>query len=144
MDDVVAYMATRASPDVAATLTWLDENEFSVAKQTGGSAEPFGNAQVEYRREDLGVRITKDRGEWILDLAPKGFDFMNIDQLLTVKNASEHKSDSDDEANWTSALPQLISWIEAEDRTEALEGARESWRVTVRQYWASFNPAPEP
>ncbi len=143
MDDVVAYMVTRASPDVTGTLAWLDENEFSVAKQSGGPAEPFGNAQVEFRRKDLGVRITKDRGAWVLDLAPKGCDFMNIDQLLTVKSASEHEPESDDKPSWTSALPRLISWIESEDRTEALEGARESWRVTVRQYWATFDPAPE-
>lgn len=88
VDDVVTFMLARASPDVAATLEWLAGNDFTVAKESDGSQEPFGNAVMVCRRSGLGVRITRNRGPWILDLAPPDFDFMNFNSLLAARETA--------------------------------------------------------
>lgn len=150
MEDIVAFMVTRANADVVATLGWLNGEAFKVVKQSGGPSEAFGNAQVEFKRNDLGVRITRDRGEWKLDVAPPGFDFLNLEYLLTAKDGEEAAAAPSEDASvksssktisWQQNLPGLITWIEEDDRSQALEGAREAWRVHVRQYWASFDPS---
>jgi hypothetical protein len=149
MEDIVAFMVPRASADVVATLGWLDGENFKVIKQSGGSSETFGNAQVEFSRNALGVRITKDRDQWKLDVAPPGFEFLNLEYLLTAKDGEQAEVSPTEAAaappskqtSWQQALPGLISWIEEEDRTVVLEGAKEAWRLHVRQYWATFDPS---
>jgi hypothetical protein len=147
VEDIVAFMVARADADVAATLDWLDGEDFKVLKQSGGASETFGNAQVEFQRSELGVRITVDRGEWKLDVAPPGFEFLNLEYLLTAKDGekvgvppSEVVKPASKDLSWHQTLSGLVAWIEEEDRTEALEGAKEAWRVHVRQYWATFDP----
>jgi hypothetical protein len=150
MEDIVAFMVSRATADVAATLGWLDGEDFKVVKQSGGSSETFGNAQVELQRNELGVRVTKDRDQWKLDVAPPGFDFLNLEYLLTAKEGETTVATAKNEPtvsgstkaiSWQATLPGLITWIEEEDRTDVLEDAKEAWRVHVRQYWSTFKPS---
>lgn len=140
-------MVSRSNADVAATLGWLAGEGFEVVNQSGGSTETFGNAQVEFKRKQLGVRITKDRDQWKLDVAPPGFEFLNLEYLLTARDAQEADTSvpkevsatpATKEVSWQASLPGLITWVEEEDRTTVLEGAKEAWRVHVRQYWSTF------
>lgn len=150
MEDIVAFMVSRANADVAATLGWLDSEDFKVVQQSGGASETFGNAQVEFQRNQLGVRVTKDRDQWKLDVAPPGFEFLNLEYVLAAKEGETTNTSVTSEAtvkhptkeiSWQATLPELITWIEEKDRTEDLEGAKEAWRVHVRQYWSTFKPS---
>lgn len=145
MDDVVKFMISRATPDVATTIGWLADNNFEVTQQSGGAGETFGNAQVEFNRRGLVVRITKDRSDWKLDVAPPGNKFMNLQYLIEAKDKASksvvvegaHTSGAAS-VTWQSALPGVIAWVEEEDRSEILNSASDAWRSASRQYWSTL------
>ena len=151
MDNVVNFMVARATPDIATTIGWLGDNNFEVTQQSGGAGETFGNAQVEFNRGGLVVRITKDRSEWKLDVSPPGNKFMNLEYLI---NAKEKTSTSAIVAgaptprptpiSWQATLPGVIAWIEEEDRSDALNSASDAWRVASRQYWSTLESQAKP
>jgi hypothetical protein len=153
VDDVVNFMIARATPDIATTIRWLGDNNFEVTQQGGGAGEAFGNAQVEFSRDGLVVRITKDRSEWKLDVAPPGLKFMNLQYLINAKEkATEPVPDGAPTSktsaiSWQSTLPGVIAWIEEEDRSDVLNSASDAWRVASRQYWSTLeseSKSPEP
>ena len=86
MDDVLAYVLYEAPDDVTATTRWLSDRGFEITDQVGGRNAPFGDAQLTFRRRDLGVRVTRDRSQWSLDVAPEGVDFLPLDRILTAKD----------------------------------------------------------
>jgi hypothetical protein len=151
MDDVVNFMIARATPDIATTIGWLSDNSFEVTQQSGGAGETFGNAQVEFNRSGLVVRITKDRSEWKLDVSPPGIKFMNLQYLI---NAKEKTGTSPDVAqsptpnatpiSWQTTLPEVIAWIEEQDRSEVLNSASDAWRAASRQYWSTLESDAKP
>jgi hypothetical protein len=145
MDDVVSFMISRATPDVATTIGWLVDNNFEVTQQSGGAGETFGNAQVEFRRGRLVIHITKDRTDWKLDVSPPGNKFMNLQYLVEAKvkaskSAIAEGAPISGEAplTWHSTLPGVIAWVEEEDRSDILSSASDAWRVASRQYWSTL------
>jgi hypothetical protein len=151
MDDVVNFMIARSTPDVATTIGWLGENNFEVTQQSGGAGETFGNAQVEFNRGGLAVRITKDRSEWKLDVSPPGIKFMNLQYLIDAKEKAGTGDTAEGAATpsavtveWHATLPGVIAWVEEEDRTEILNSASDAWRVASRQYWSTLGSESKP
>ena len=151
MDDIVNFMVARATSDIATTISWLGDNDFEVTQQSGGASETFGNAQVEFNRAGLVVRITKDRSEWKLDISPPGIKFMNLQYLVDAKektstNAIDEGAPTPPAAplTWHSALPEVIAWVEEEDRSELLKSASDAWRVASRQYWSTLESESKP
>jgi hypothetical protein len=145
MDDVVNFMISRATSDVATTIDWLGANNFEVTQQSGGAGETFGNAQVEFNRTGLVVRITKDRSDWKLDVAPPGNKFMNLQYLVGAQEKAQTSETSEATSRtkagpltWQSALPGVIAWVEEEDRTEVLKSTSDAWRLASRQYWSTL------
>jgi hypothetical protein len=149
VNDIATFMTTRVTADGAATLGWLEGEEFMVAKQSGGSSETFGNANVECQRKKFGMRVTNDRDQWKVDVAPPGFEFLNLEYLLSAKDGVTNASEMSEAATKLPAkvsschatLPGLITWIEEEERRNVLEGAKEAWRVLVRERRSTFNPS---
>jgi hypothetical protein len=142
-DAVVAYMLTRATPDVAETIAWLGESGFTVRSHWGGRDAPFGNVKVELRREALAVQICVDRSQWTVDVAPTGHKYVNLVRLLTAMEGTE--PDWEDSSGplarqlpegvpWRSALPAMIAWIESGDRTKAIESAVKAWRAATKRH----------
>jgi hypothetical protein len=145
MDDVVNFMISRSTPDIATTIAWLGDNNFEVTQQSGGAGETFGNAQVEFNRGGLVVRITKNRSDWKLDVSAPGIKFMNLQYLIEAKEkASESPAvgvaptSSAAPVPWQSTLPGVIAWVEEEDRSDILNSASDAWRVASRQYWSTL------
>jgi hypothetical protein len=145
MDDVVNFMIARATPDVATTIGWLGDNNFEITQQSGGAGEEFGNAQAEFNRNGLVIRITKNRSEWKLDVSPPGIKFMNLQYLIDAKEKAslnavrgEAPRASTAPMSWHSTLPGVIGWIEEEDRSAILNSTSDAWRVASRQYWSTL------
>lgn len=138
-------MIARATPDVATTIGWLGDNNFEITQQSGGAGEAFGNAQVEFNRDGLVVRITKDRSEWKLDVSAPGIKFMNLQYLVNAREktatgdvASGPTTAGSTPVSWSTTLPGVIGWIEEEDRSAVLNSASDAWRVASRQYWSTL------
>jgi hypothetical protein len=151
MDDVVNFMIARSTPDIATTIDWLGENNFEVTQRSGGAGETFGNAQVEFARGGLLVRITKDRSEWKLDVSPPGIKFMNLQYLIDAKEKASTGNAAEGAATprtvtveWHATLPGVIAWVEEEDRSEILTSASDAWRVASRQYWSTLGSESKP
>ena len=64
------YAREKAPVSVLGSLDWLASAGFVVVAERGGPHESFGNLLVVFERSTLAVRITRDRGQWSIELAP--------------------------------------------------------------------------
>jgi hypothetical protein len=153
VEDVREYMLARATADVATTLGWLASEDFTVVQQGGGALEAFGNAQVEFQRNQVRVRITLDRSQWVLDIAPPGSEFMHLDYLLATKGKDDAtrrdpavavETSTAQSPPWSQALPELIEWIDVDDRTELIKDTTQAWKDAARSHWATLGPRDTP
>ena len=69
---------SRTPTDVRGALTWLAGAGFAVRSQRGGRTESFGNVLIEWERPPMGVQVVRDRGQWLVDIAAGGGDFLGL------------------------------------------------------------------
>jgi hypothetical protein len=137
MGEAFAYALTKATPDVAATLQWLLAQGATTTREQGGAHESFGNVLVEFTLADSVLTITRDRGQWLLDvqcgeLPP--FDFDVIYAALHAHSQSPRKAPNSlpkqlpDGVSWLSELPPALEWLrttpDAEPRLRRLQRQR--------------------
>lgn len=146
-DSLIAYALTHATPDVAKTLRWL-ECEFALVTTQGGATEPFGNALLEFRRLDVGVRIIRDKSQWILDFstAPDQI-YRGLHVLWTAMTDEqpEPRLPRDDDGElpsqlpagvaWADRVPAIVAWLAADDRGAEIAAADQWWRAAMKAYW---------
>jgi hypothetical protein len=139
----------KAVPDVRATLEWLDQAGFTITDSRGGEHEGFGNVFLQFQRTDVGVRVTRDRGQWFFDISPPGRpDYLGLHVLLTAKEDGEPDPGPRNAAlsqplaeqlpkgvSWQSVVPSLIAWLEETDRTDSIVDADRRWREAMKRYW---------
>ena len=139
----------KAVPDVRATLEWLDTAGFTITDSRGGEHEEFGNVLLQFQRTDVGVRISRDRGQWLCNISPPGRpDYLGLNVLLTAKEGGEPDPGPRDAAftqplpeqlpkgvSWHSVIPSLIDWLQGADRNGSISDADRRWREAMKRYW---------
>lgn len=138
------YARGEAPLDVADVLGWLAGEGFAVVSEQGGPGESSGDLLVEFGRRGLVVRITRDRGQWMADLAAGGGRFVPLHILLTAWEGST-PSPADHElggrlpevipqgVQWRVVLPGVISWLESGNRSREIGEARAAWAVAMKR-----------
>jgi hypothetical protein len=131
------YALTKATPDVAATLQWLVAQGASITREQGGPHESFGNVLVEFTFNDAVLTITRDRGQWLLDVQSgqlRRFDFAVIHAALSgVDGWSEPMpkplpTQLPDGVSWLAEVPAALEWLrttpDAKDQLVRLQRKR--------------------
>ncbi len=142
--DALDYVRETASPDVVETLDAVITAGFGVRLERGGKGESFGNVLVELERPPVALRLTKDRGQWTMDIDPDGRGFQALHVLLTAKTGDgpwlEERSLGDPIPKqwppgvaWRTAVPALLKWLSEADRTDSIRTAHEQWVRVMRQ-----------
>lgn len=114
---------------------------FAVRSERGGRSESFGNVLVEFERPPLALRLTRDRGQWTIDIAPDGRAFQALHVLLAAKSGQEpwladgepFREQWPHGVRWKIAVPDLLQWLEDSDRSDAIRLAHEQWVALLRQ-----------
>jgi hypothetical protein len=121
-----------ATTDVRRTVEHLiDERNASVIRVESPSEAGFGNVLIELRDAGVTVTVTRDRGQWMLDVQVDGQDKQQFD---LIHAAMTHKVEW---PKWTGPLPdQLpvgVSWFHwlplAVDWLRHTPGAAEKLRL---------------
>jgi hypothetical protein len=147
------YGREKAPQDVAESLDWLEHEGFEVVSERGGPGESFGNLLVVLERSPLAVRITRDRGQWSIELAPGRDEYAPLNVLLTAwdgRTPAPRRSQIGDPlpevlpegVEWHVVLPGVLSWLESGDRTREISEARAAWNAVMKQWWASLRRHP--
>ncbi len=145
-EPALAYTYEKATDDVAATLDWLMGHGFRVSRTMGGKSESFGNVLVEFARGLTLVVITRDRGQWTIDIgrdrATHGLHMLATAMSGTEADPGPKRSFGDplpsqlpDGARWRRLVPQAIEWLESGDRTVELRRAEESWSNAMKAHF---------
>ena len=123
-DEIRQYAIARATDDVRETLQWLEANGYALVGQQGGPEESFGNVQLRYEGPDGVVVATRDRGQWVLEVArnPEAA-LVQYDLALA---AAEHRDWRDyphsldvlpeqlpESVRWRHTLPTVLQWLQA-------------------------------
>jgi hypothetical protein len=148
MDVALDYGREKAPPDVADSLDWLLGEGFADVAERGGPGESFGNLFVHLRRPGMAVRGTRDRGQWSVELAPAGGEFVPLNVLLTARDGSAPVVTGFElrgpvaevlppGVEWRVALPGIISWLESGDRAREIGEARARWRQAMKRWVVS-------
>jgi hypothetical protein len=96
----------------------LDEG-FEIAETNGGAGESFENQLVRLSDGSSEVTITRDRGQWMLDLMPKGWSVSKpLDLVLDAIDGSYRNPSSPRElpsqipegVRWVDAVPKALAW----------------------------------
>ena len=132
-DDALAT----ATPDVAATLRWLVDSGVEITREHGGRDAGFGNVLVEFAFDGAVLTVTRDRGQWMLDVQSgtlRRFDFNVIHAALTgdeswARQATRARPPQLPEcASWVDELPVAWAWLrtepDAEDRLVEMQRTR--------------------
>ena len=137
MSDAFDHALATATPDVAATLRWLVDHGAELVNQRGG-VEGSGDVLIELAFDDAVLTITKDRGQWMLDVqvgALPRVDFDVIHAALTgddawVRHVTRRALPEQlpEGVSWLEELPLALRWLrttpDAEDRLVAIQRAR--------------------
>ena len=138
MSDAFDHALATATPDVAATLRWLVDHGAEIVRQRGGLETGTGNVLVELAFDGAVLTITRDRGQWMLDVqlgALPRVDFDVIHAALTGDAGWERHATRralpdqlPEGASWLEELPLALRWLrttpDAEDRLVAIQQAR--------------------
>jgi hypothetical protein len=106
----------------------------------------LGNLRVRFSRPGLAARVTRDRGQWSIELAPDGGEFVPLNVLLTAWDTSvpaPREYVLEDQlpevlpagARWCVVVPGVMSWLESGDRTGEIGAARAAWTAAMKRWW---------
>ena len=99
------------TPDVAAALGMLLDEGFEIVETKGGAGESFGNQLVRLSDGSSEVTVTRDRGQWMLDLRPEGWPAPKpLDLILDVMNGGYR--DPPSAGGLPNQIPEGVSWVD--------------------------------
>lgn len=138
--DVITYLISEAPDDVAQTISWLSKSGFNVTRQHGGRDASFGNVLAVWERQSLKFKIVRDRSQWMIDVAAPGLPFAHLAYLLTAKDDYPIVTSWEGAlpqqlppgVTWNTVIPELVIWIEAEDRRAEIQDASDRWQSAMR------------
>ena len=145
MTDALAYAMTVAPDDVRRTLQWLSERGYTVAESRGPAKEAFGNLLLQLASGASAVTVIRDRSQWLCDIeSPAWHCKAPLHVLLTAISGKEPLREWRDPEEhlpeqlppgvaWADAVPAVLEWGAAEDRTEAVRSADTMWRSEMRE-----------
>lgn len=145
MGAALNYAREKAPPDVRDLLDWLAAAGFTLVSEEGGPAESTANVLLIYERSPLRMRITRDRGQWLLEIATGDEDFIPLHVLLTAREAgtpvlppndlhSPLPEVLPDGVNWRTAVPDIVAWLESGQRAQEIGASRAAWRQAMASY----------
>ncbi|MEL6891334.1 MAG: hypothetical protein AAFP84_07050 [Actinomycetota bacterium] len=111
MGEAVDYVLATATPDVVATVQWLEAEGASVTRERGGRHESFGNVLVEFALDDAILTITRDRGQWMLDVQSGQLERFDYD-VINAAISGDHHWSRPKPAALPTQLPDGVSWRE--------------------------------
>ena len=137
MGEAFEYALTTATADVAATMRWLVERGAGITREHGGRDAAFGNVLVEFAFDGAVLTVTRDRGQWMLDVQsgtlPR-FDFDVIHDALCGDDGRKRQTTRalpeqlPRAASWMAELPAALAWLrstpDAEDQLVAMQRRR--------------------
>jgi hypothetical protein len=62
-------------------MDWLVAGGFTLREEKGRPGALFGDVLLTFERSQLGVRIERDRKQWMIDIAPANGDFLPLHVL---------------------------------------------------------------
>jgi hypothetical protein len=148
MSGALAYARERAPQDVLASLDWLMQQGFVLVSELGGRDESFGNLRLGFEQPPRRLRITRDRGQWSLELATARADFIPLNVLLSAMTGDAPdpgRYDLLDQlpdvlpggVEWREVLPLVTTWLNSADRTTEIVESEAAWRTAMKRWWAS-------
>jgi hypothetical protein len=131
------FLHTYAPADVQDTVAWLSANGYALVAQKGDST--FG-AQFVYEGH-AEVRITVDRSQWFLDVAPgPGSKAWQYDLILAARQGLDYGALFPDTGSrllgdplpeqlpmgvsWRETLPDILQWVSGETVPALVDRAR--------------------
>jgi hypothetical protein len=122
--EIDEFLSAYAPADVQHTNAWLSANGYALVAHNGDST--FG-AQFVYE-EDTEVRITVDRSQWFLDIAPRpGAKTWQYDLLLAARRGLDYGALFPETGatvlgdplpeqlpagvSWRETLPDILQWV---------------------------------
>jgi hypothetical protein len=128
---------TRSTPDVAATLRWLVDNGAEITRAHCGRNEGFGNVLVELAFDGAVLTVTRDRGQWMLDVQSGTLPRFDFDVIHVAVTGHERWAQQPrrglpeqlpEGASWVGELPLALEWLrttpDAENRLVEIQQAR--------------------
>ncbi len=126
-----------ATPDVRAAVRWLLSQGAEVVREDPPHGMAF--AGVEFSIDGTGLRMVRDRGQWMMDLRRGNGRWLDF-ELLTLASqgitaypgSPARKGSLPDQlpqgVSWRDQLPQVLDWLgssrDAEDLCAALSRSR--------------------
>lgn len=136
------YAREKAPRDVHDLLDWLADEGFTLVWEQGGLGESFGNALLMYERSHVRMLITRDRGQWLMEIATGGDELIPLHVLVTAREAGTPVLRADDLRGrlpevlpegvvWRTAVPGVVAWLESGQRDKVIGEARAAWRQAM-------------
>ena len=124
LSQIGEFLRTYAPADVQHTIAWLSANGYALVAHEGDST--FGAVFV--YQGDAEVRITVDRSEWLLDVAPTpGSKAWQYDLLLAARRGLDYGALFPETGarlpgdplpeqlpvgvSWRETLPDILQWV---------------------------------
>jgi hypothetical protein len=150
--NAIDYALSVASGDVAQTIRWLEGEGFVLCRSLGGPGSSFGDVLLDFERGGTRVTVVRDRSQWMVDIAPPGdakerslqvlLSAMRGDTAVHIppRPLSAPLPDQLPEGEtWRTAVPAVVAWLMAEDRTPEIAKAERLWRLAMKKYFRSFH-----
>lgn len=130
------YAEEHATDDVLSTMRWLEASGYVLTAATGGTGEYNGGVRLVYtgQRE---VAITRDRGQWFLDVADapggkrilfelllgamQGMEYADWQAAVAQARGAARLPDQLPPAvSWQRTLPSALEWLGGPGAAEAV------------------------
>jgi hypothetical protein len=141
MPETVEFALAKAPADVADSLRWLASVGFALVGERGGPGELFGNLQLEFERAGQRAVIVRDRGQWIIDIAPAdSAESYGLQALLWAmrgdkpnlggprRSRTSLPEQLPEGERWRVAVPAVLTWLAAADRRAEISAAAAAGR----------------
>ncbi|HET9731605.1 MAG TPA: hypothetical protein VFP54_02915 [Acidimicrobiales bacterium] len=140
--DLVEYARSVANADIQGTLDWLLAQGCVPLAGRGGQNESFGDLSVILGLPSgAKINIDRDRGQWFCSVAAGSQqDLVPLNALITamsghppvVETSEFLPQQLPERVLWRQAVPDVITWLESEDRRSAVAAALDSWRRAMK------------
>jgi hypothetical protein len=138
MGEPLDYALTKATPDVESTIRWLVDQGASITHEHGGGHESFGNVVLVFALDHAVVAVTRDRGQWMLDVESPPLRRFDFDLIYVAMTGDERRwvrtttrplpTQLPEGVPWSRELPNALGWLratpDAEDRLRRLAARR--------------------
>jgi hypothetical protein len=136
VEQVLHYLDREATPDVRRTVERL-QREGWVATEARGGSSGSGNAVLHLEREGWLIQISRDRGQWMMDIRPPEWPrAYDLDVIVATASGDETwqagpagtplPQQLPVGVGWDDVLPNLLHWMGTTDGARSqLDAARQ-------------------